>query len=94
MNLKRVFFVVAFFCSLTVFVQTTTADEPGWYPYTIARGADRGKIENTPILERPYRPLHFYGNTVRRAHYRGNPMAMPRDVVRATATRVSGLRRR
>ncbi len=66
MNLTRVFSVMAFIFSLMVFVQTTTADEPGWYPYTIARGADRAKIENTPILERPYRPLHFYGNTVRR----------------------------
>ncbi len=37
----------------------------------IAFGEQRKQIEATPILERPYRPLHFYGNTVRRRHYRG-----------------------
>ena len=37
----------------------------------IARGAQRQQIEATPILQRPYRPLHFYGNTVRRRHYSG-----------------------
>lgn len=28
--------------------------------------ADRAAIRATPILERPSRPGHFYGNTVRR----------------------------
>jgi hypothetical protein len=36
------------------------------YPYVIARGADRQVIQNTPIEQRPNRPLHFYGNFVRR----------------------------
>jgi hypothetical protein len=94
MNSKPAFYVAAVIFSLTVFAQITAADEPGWYPFTIARGTDRVIIENTPILERPYRPLHFYGNTVRRSHYRGNPMVMPKDVVRATTVRVTRLRRR
>jgi hypothetical protein len=38
----------------------------------------RQQIEATPIVNRPYRPLHFYGNAVRRAHYRGSPLAARR----------------
>lgn len=34
----------------------------------IATGAEREQIRATPILERENRPLHFYGNTVRRIH--------------------------
>ena len=37
----------------------------------IARGQLRQEIKSTPILERPNRPLHFYGNTVRRLYARG-----------------------
>lgn len=37
----------------------------------IARGAERDAIRSTHILHRPYRPGHFYGNTVRRRHARG-----------------------
>ncbi len=40
------------------------------YPI-IATGAQRQAIQSTPILHRPNRPGHFYGNTVRRAYYRG-----------------------
>ncbi|MDP1562048.1 MAG: hypothetical protein Q8M16_11775 [Pirellulaceae bacterium] len=36
----------------------------------IATGAQRQQIRATPIVERENRPLHFYGNTVRRAHAR------------------------
>lgn len=36
----------------------------------IAFGAERQQIRETPILERENRPLHFYGNTVRRRHAR------------------------
>ena len=45
--------------------------ETGYYPFVIARGDDREIIENTPIELRPYRPMHFYGNTIRRNFYRG-----------------------
>ena len=40
-------------------------------PQIIARGENREQVQNTPILERPNRPLHVYGNTVRRRHHRG-----------------------
>ncbi|QEG25265.1 hypothetical protein [Mariniblastus fucicola] len=38
----------------------------GWYPYVIARPADRDWIRETPIELRPNRPLHFWGNSRRR----------------------------
>lgn len=56
------------------------AAEPSWSPVIIATGEYREQIKSMPIEQRPYRPLHFYGNTVRRNHYRGNPAAMPRDL--------------
>lgn len=60
-------------------------EEPQWYPYVFARGEDRLVIQETSMVDRPYRPMHFYGNTVRRLHYRGNPAPLPRDVVRTTS---------
>jgi len=70
---------------------TSSAAEPSWQRNVIARGPEREKLQNTPILERPYRPLHFYGNTVRRRHYRGSAVPGPRDVAGAT-TAVAGIR--
>jgi len=32
---------------------------------------NREAIRHMPLLMRPNRPLHFYGNTVRRLHARG-----------------------
>jgi hypothetical protein len=58
--------------------------EPGWTNQVIARGAERERIESLPITERPYRPLHFYGNTVRRRHYRGSALPLPTDVARTS----------
>jgi hypothetical protein len=63
---------------LPLFGSAIPAQEPGWSGVVIARGEMRRQIEATPILQRPYRPLHFYGNAVRRAHYRGSPLAVRR----------------
>ena len=43
----------------------------GFDPRVITFGAEREKIQATPIQQRPYRPLHVYGNTVRRRQSRG-----------------------
>lgn len=32
----------------------------------ITFGDERARLQSTPIEQRPYRPLHFYGNRVRR----------------------------
>jgi hypothetical protein len=63
-----------------VFAGHAAAAEPSWSPVIIATGEYRDQIKSMPIEERPYRPLHFYGNTVRRNHYRGNPVPMPQDI--------------
>lgn len=52
----------------------TRQPEPGWLPVVIATGPLRTQIDATPIEQRPYRPLHFYGNTIRRVYYRGTPL--------------------
>ena len=80
------FFVAVFvLVALAATSHSLLAQEPIWYPYVIARGQDRAVIENTPMELRPYRPFHFYGNTVRRLHYRGNPFLAPRDLVRGSS---------
>lgn len=63
--------------------QSAAADEPSWYPYVLARGNDRAVIKNKPMHERPYRPMHFYGNTIRRNYHRGFAPPLPRDWFRS-----------
>ena len=70
--------ILSLVVGLPLFASASSAQEPGWSGVVIARGEMRQQIEATPILERPYRPLHFYGNTVRRAHYRSSPLAARR----------------
>ena len=41
---------------------------PRYYPFAIARPQDRTWIRNLPMEQRPDRPLHFYGNRVRRSY--------------------------
>ena len=49
---------------------TRALAQTGFDPRIIVFGEEREKIESTPIEQRPNRPLHFYGNTIRRRHYR------------------------
>ncbi len=72
-------------------IAVAPTQEPDWSPIVIPRGEYRDHIKAMPIEDRPYRPLHFYGNTIRRNHYRGNPLPMPRDIGK-TATEL--IRRR
>lgn len=48
---------------------TAAIEATGWAPQTMA-GAERAYIRSLPLLLRPNRPGHFYGNTVRYLHYR------------------------
>jgi hypothetical protein len=69
------------------------ASEPGWSPVIIARGEYREQVKSLPMELRPYRPLHFYGNTARRIHYRGTPLPAPRDIlapISVTGSRLIG----
>lgn len=68
-----------FLASCLMGTAVASAQQPGWSLRVVTFGETRRQIESTPILQRPYRPLHFYGNTVRRRHYRGTalPAAAP-----------------
>lgn len=76
MNWKTGIFVALVFVTFAFSNATTNAQGTGYYPYVIARGQDRERIRNTPIELRPNRPLHFYGNAVRRRYY-GRPLISP-----------------
>ncbi len=62
------------------------AAETGWLPVIVARGDLKQEIESTPIVDRPNRPFHFYGNTVRRRYYRGAPTPRAENVKGGAAT--------
>ncbi len=67
---------------LSLFMATSAAaQEPGWSWQVIAVGETRQQIESTPIHLRPYRPLHFYGNTIRRQYYRGYTLPAPSSFI-------------
>ena len=63
---------------------TQAKAEPGWASNVIIRGAERDYVKSLPIELRPYRPFHFYGNTVRRIHYRGNALPTMFDLRNGT----------
>jgi hypothetical protein len=66
---------------LLLLVVPTAAQEPTWSGEIIARGEQRMIYQSTAIVNRPYRPFHFYGNTIRRQYYRGRPGPGARDIV-------------
>lgn len=51
-------------------VPTAEAAGTGFDPRVITFGDARDQIKSTPIEKRPYRPLHVYGNSIRRRHSR------------------------
>jgi hypothetical protein len=53
--------------------------EPQWDGRVFLRGEARARKDATPILDRPYRPLHVYGNTQRRLHYRDTVIPSRQD---------------
>jgi hypothetical protein len=54
------------------------ARSTGFDPRIVTFGDAREEIKSTPITQRPNRPLHFYGNTVRRRHERATTPSSPR----------------
>ena len=51
---------------------SAASEEPGWLGVVVVRGELKQWIDSTPIVDRPNRPFHFYGNAVRRQYYRGS----------------------
>lgn len=67
----RTIVITAVAAAALVPVSPVDAAGTGFDPRIVTFGETRQQIQSTPILERPYRPLHVYGNTVRRRHHRG-----------------------
>ncbi len=57
--------------TLGVASETSAAPPAGWDSTIILRGQERAVVKSMPIEKRPMRPLHIYGNTIRRLEYRG-----------------------
>lgn len=51
--------------SVAVTVSSESAAAEYWDPVIVPRGEYREQLSQIPITERPGRPLHVYGNTVR-----------------------------
>jgi hypothetical protein len=77
--------VLSLIVGISLFVAMCSGQEPDWLGQVVARGELRAKIQSSSIVNRPYRPLHFYGNTVRRAYYRGSILPTPSDLAQGTA---------
>lgn len=55
--------------------------EPGWTGPALMGPAEKEANNEKPMLERPYRPGHIYGNMTRRHHYRDTIIPSHRDRV-------------
>jgi hypothetical protein len=72
-------FAVILAVILILSASSASSQEPGWSGRFVVVGAEREQVRSSPILQRPYRPFHFYGNAVRRANYRGRMLPQPQD---------------
>ena len=68
--------------------QCCAGSEPGWSSAIVLTSNEREAMKSLPVTERPYRPLHIYGNAVRRLYYRGTVLPAPRDLIDASAATV------
>ena len=65
MSLLRIVFVAA-----VAAASVAPASGENFDPRVVTFGSERDQIKSLPIEKRPNRPLHVYGNTVRRRHGR------------------------
>jgi len=86
--MKKWAFTLLILAGMTCLGSSASGQEPGWSGRVIAFGEQRAQIESTPIVHRSYRPLHVYGNTVRRRYYRGTALPVPASVVRGSTAGV------
>ena len=68
----RTLLFAALFAAALIPETTLAASQTGFDPRIVTVGPAREQLRSTPITQRPYRPLHVYGNTVRRRHARGS----------------------
>jgi len=70
--------VLAVSLAATVMPSVAEASERRFDPRVIVVGEAREQLKAVPITQRPYRPLHVYGNSVRRRHQRAVSPAVRR----------------
>lgn len=70
-RVRTLLMAVAVTATLGFAVSVEAAPPTGWDSTIILRGQERAVVKSMPIEKRPMRPLHFYGNTIRRMEYRG-----------------------
>ena len=76
MTLHKACLALVVVCTMWV-AESARAQEPGWSMAISPLSPEAQQIRQQHVLDRPYRPGHVYGNTVRRMHYRGHPFPMP-----------------
>ncbi len=64
----RLALCIAATLAATICLAVTPAGQPDLR--LVAVKMSRDQIRSLPIVERPNRPIHFYGNAVRRRHQR------------------------
>jgi len=58
----------ALLITLAAGASASAASPENWSPVVVPTGEYRQRIQATPIPDRPGRPLHVYGNTIRYFH--------------------------
>lgn len=59
--------------ALAAALDPVTVSGANFDPRIVTFGEAREQIKSTPMTDRPNRPLHIYGNSVRRRHGRSAP---------------------
>ena len=75
-------------------VDAADAASPGVSLKVITFGEERAQLQSTTIEQRPYRPLHFYGNRVRRQSRRSSTPTSSRTRATPTSNRSQSSSRR
>jgi hypothetical protein len=70
-GIMRRFLYAALSLAAVIPAPAAGARNTGFDPRIVTFGETREQIKSTPITQRPNRPLHVYGNTVRRRQARG-----------------------
>ncbi|MCA9267400.1 MAG: hypothetical protein KDA41_02970 [Planctomycetales bacterium] len=70
------------FAAFALFVAIASVDvafsrSPLWGSFALPTSPEAQQIRQQPLLERPDRPGHFVGNTIRRVNRHGHPLPVP-----------------
>ncbi|MCM2374288.1 hypothetical protein [Aporhodopirellula aestuarii] len=89
--LRPILFITALSLVLVAANDAKASSPTGWSPIIIPTGVYRERIKSTPIHQRPGRPLHVYGNTVRlirNSRVSNEPIRPLRQIFLGSSTRV------